>query len=232
MKPLFEIKSVDREFYERKLRDWLPDKIIDVHTHVYLSRHQAAHRRHMARVQTWPARVAKESPVEELLETYRLMFPGKTVIPLIFGSVLSRQDDLDDNNRYVGRCAATHHLPALIWSDPDWSGAELERRIKAGGFLGVKSYLSFAPQCLPEPEIRIFDYFPHHQLDVLNKHGWIVMLHIPRSGRLRDPVNLEQMLEIEKRYPDLKLIIAHVGRAYCPEDIGNAFKILAKTKRF
>jgi predicted TIM-barrel fold metal-dependent hydrolase len=57
------------------------------------------------------------------------------------------------------------------------------------------------------------------------------MLHIPRNGRLRDPKNLEQMLEIEKRYPNVKLIIAHVGRAYCNEDVGNAFEVLAETKK-
>ncbi|MFH1476739.1 MAG: amidohydrolase family protein [Verrucomicrobiota bacterium] len=229
--PLFEVKTVDREFYAKRLRDWLPDKIVDIHTHVWLARHQVAYRRHMLRVQTWPARVAKESPIEELLETYRLMFPSKKVTPLIFGSALSLDDDLNDGNKYVSDCAAVHHLPALIWSAPEWSGEDLERKIKDGGFLGAKCYLSFAPSYLSEAEIRIFDYFPHHQLEVLNKNGWVMMLHIPRNGRLRDPVNLAQMLEIEERYPDIKLIIAHVGRAYCPEDIGDAFKVLAKTKK-
>ena len=65
----------------------------------------------------------------------------------------------------------------------------------------------------------------------MDRHGWIVMLHIPRDGRLRDPVNLAQMLEIEQRYPRLQLIIAHVGRAYCDEDVGDAFEMLAGTRR-
>jgi GNAT superfamily N-acetyltransferase len=56
------------------------------------------------------------------------------------------------------------------------------------------------------------------------------MLHIPRNGRLKDPLNLAQLLEIEKSYPNIKLIVAHVGRAYCPEDVGDAFKVLAQTK--
>ncbi|MEI7436297.1 MAG: amidohydrolase family protein, partial [bacterium] len=34
----------------------------------------------------------------------------------------------------------------------------------------------------------------------------------------------------ERDYPNIKLIIAHVGRAYCNEDVGNAFEILAATK--
>ncbi len=38
------------------------------------------------------------------------------------------------------------------------------------------------------------------------------------------------MLEIERNYPKVKLIIAHVGRAYCPEDVGNAFEVLAETQ--
>lgn len=57
------------------------------------------------------------------------------------------------------------------------------------------------------------------------------MLHVPRDGRLRDPVNLAQMLRIEREYPDVKLIIAHLGRAYTDEDGGNAFDVPAGTRR-
>jgi uncharacterized protein len=58
-----------------------------------------------------------------------------------------------------------------------------------------------------------------------------VILHIPRDARLRDPVNLAQMLEIEARWPDARVVIAHVGRAYCPEDVGDAFTVLKRTER-
>jgi hypothetical protein len=39
------------------------------------------------------------------------------------------------------------------------------------------------------------------------------------------------MIEIERHYPGVNVIIAHVGRAYCPEDIGNAFEVLGDTRR-
>ena len=70
----------------------------------------------------------------------------------------------------------------------------------------------------------------HEQLELANKHGWIIMLHIPRDGRLKDPVNIAQLMEIEEKYPNVKLVVAHIGRAYSKQDIGNAFDILGKTK--
>jgi len=228
-KKLFDVTDVDRRFYDERLRAFLPEKIIDVHTHVWRAADRPRRRKAGGKA-NWPALVAKENPIEDLQETYRLMLPGKAVTPVIFSSV-GRGDDLDRVNGYIRSCAREHRLPALMFATPAWSGAELEKRIRAGGFLGVKVYLSWAPLHIPAGEVRIFDFLPHHQLEVLNKHGWIAMLHIPRDLRLRDPVNLAQMLEIERRYPKLRLIIAHVGRAYCEEDLGNAFEVLAQTRR-
>ena len=155
---------------------------------------------------------------------------GKRVIPMIFSN-LSTADDGDGANAYVSQCALQRGYPALIWSAPQWSAQEFENRILAGSFVGAKVYLTMADAWLPLREMRIFDYLPHHQLEVLNRRGWIVMLHIPRDGRLKDPVNLAQMLEIERLYPNVQVIIAHVGRAYCIEDVGDAFEVLAETRR-
>ena len=230
MKPLFEVKEVDREFYEKRLQHWLPDKIIDIHTHVWLKNfNKRKDPGAKSRTVSWPSMEADQNPVEHLAETYKLMFPGKSVTPLMFTSLVS-ENKLDEANDYVARASLENKFPALIFSHPRWDGNELLRRIRKGGFLGAKSYLSLAPPYLPAKEIRIFDFFPRHQLEVLNKHGMLMMLHIPRDGRLRDPVNLGQMLEIEERYRNIRLIVAHVGRAYCPEDIGDAFKVLAKTR--
>ena len=35
MSQLFEVKEVDRTFYRDKLQNFLPERIIDVHTHVW-----------------------------------------------------------------------------------------------------------------------------------------------------------------------------------------------------
>lgn len=229
MNALFEVKDVDKKFYEQKLKDFLPNKMIDIHAHVWLDSIRKPSSSVPVRAVTWPSLVAKDNSIEDLFETYRLMFPGKEVTPLLFSQV-SMDFDIAAGNEYVKSCAERHRLPSLMVAKPEQSAAELEEGIQRGGFLGCKVYLNFAAPYIPEKEIRIYDFLPHHQLEVLDRHGWMAMLHIPRDGRLKDPVNLAQMLEIERNYPSIKLIIAHVGRAYCPEDVGDAFDILAETR--
>ena len=228
MSRLFDVNDVDRRFYREKLQGFLPSRIIDVHTHVWLKDFRKAPP--TGRAVTWPLRVADQDPVEDLIQTYDLLFPGKTARPVMFSFVESHEDDFEGANAYVSRVAREHGSGALVFASPQWSAQRLEHEIQEGGFLGAKVYLTLSPADIPADQIRIFDFLPHQQLEVLNDHGWIVMLHIPRSGRLRDPVNLTDMLEIDRRYPKAKVIIAHVGRAYCPEDVGDAFALLTDTK--
>jgi uncharacterized protein len=229
MSRLFDVKDVDRRAYEEQVRDFLPDRIIDAHTHIWLDAHSSHNPKAHERTVSWPARVALDNSVEDLVESYRLLFPGRSVTPLLF-SLVEEGDDTDLLNGYVSACAEKYRFPALIFAQPSWSGAELERKIRAGKFIGAKVYLNLSPSYIPRKEIRIFDFLPPHQLELLHENRRVVMLHIPRDGRLRDPVNLAQMLEIESNWPGVRLVIAHVGRAYCDEDVGDAFEVLGSTK--
>lgn len=226
---LFEVKDVDRRYYAERLADFLPRKIIDIHTHIWLKEHRAEPPPG-ARGQTWPRRVAADNSIEDLLETYRLMLPEQEVTPVVFGWP-ERDANLEQTNAYASRAAQERNLAALLVTTPDWSASEVERRVKTGGFLGLKPYLNWAPLGIPSAEITIYDFLPHAHLEAADRNRWIVLLHIPRPDRLRDPVNLAQMLEIEERYPHLRLVIAHLGRAYCPEDVGDAFEVLRPSKR-
>jgi predicted TIM-barrel fold metal-dependent hydrolase len=231
-RPLIELTEHDRQVYAERLRDFLPEEIVDVHTHVWRASDfpPSAPAAGPSRTVSWPALVANENPLGDLLETYRVLLPGKRVTPLIFPMV-PEGGNLEVQNRYVADCARQAQLPALIFSDPAWSAAQLEERVASGGFLGAKSYLTLAPAHLSADDISIFDFFPPHQLEVHDRHGWIVMLHIPRAARLKDPLNLVELLRLERDYPNLTLIVAHVGRAYSDEDVGDAFEVLAGTER-
>jgi len=226
----FEIKNIDKCCYQEHLKDFLPENIIDIHTHVYKKEITGSTAVQDKRLVSWTSLVAEDNPIEDLLETYKRMFPGKKVTPCIFPWV-EPVDKIDELNEYTRASAMSRQLPVLLLAHPSCPGEELDRKLTEGGYNGIKVYLSFAPSYIPGDEVRIFDFLSHEHLAVLDKRGLMVMLHIPRSGRLKDPVNLAQILEIEQKYPNLKLVLAHVGRAYCLEDIGDAFEVLGKTER-
>ena len=228
---LLDVKPYDREVYQENLKDFLPDSFIDCHTHIWLDEQNHFGEDHAGRSCAWPSMVAKDNSVEDLSETNRLLFPDKKVISVLYGQPMITID-LKKNNAYVARCAERNHFPALYISHPDQSAESVERAVLGNPcFKGLKVYLQFAPSYIPSNEIRIYDFLPHEHLALADKHGWVVQLHIARPKRLADPVNYVQLLEIEQKYPNLQLIVAHLGRAYADEDVGDALDYLANTEK-
>ncbi|MDO4488520.1 MAG: amidohydrolase family protein [Eubacteriales bacterium] len=217
---LFQVTDYDKHIWETELKDWLPDNIIDVHTHVWLTELKDQPKKGKEHFTvSWPSMVAPDNSIEDLQETYELMFPGKKVKALMFTSGGASAA----NNNYVSESSKKSGFPALYYSHPSQTREQLFSKIVSGGFLGIKCYLSSAPKYIPDDEIRITDFFPPHQLELMNDLGGIVMCHIPRSTRLKDPMNYEQIAYIKETWPNIRFIVAHIGRAYSSGDIGNAF---------
>lgn len=224
---MFELnyKDYDRLVYEKELKSFLPDQIIDFHTHIGKSTFNMQGKSNGG--STWINLLSDEMTAENLMNGYKTLFPDKQVMPLVFGDCTHSIAQVND---YVQESSGIYGFPTLYRTSYDMAAEELEKNIKSGGFLGIKPYLTNCPPYLPPSELRIYDILPKEHLEAANRNGWIVMLHIPRSARLKDPVNLAQLIEIEKCFPDLKLIVAHIGRAYSKEDIGDAFRLLKQTK--
>lgn len=220
------VTDYDRKVWEEELSDFLPDKIIDCHVHLYKEEMQRWDSKDRKGCVMWPHIVAPDLQVEDMIQSYLQMFPGKKVGAVVMGMPSCK---LDEVNPYALSCAKQHGLPALYCTNWDSTKDEIRAALDAG-FCGIKPYLNNSPSYIPAGEVRIFDFLTHEHLELMNEVGGIVMLHIPRSLRLRDPINLAQMMEIEEKYPNAKIIIAHIGRAYAPEDIGNAFDVLKNTK--
>lgn len=222
--------DADAAFYERYLQGALPDAMVDAHSHVWYETDILPEGTYPARRSAaWAARIARTNPFSELMATYAAMFPGKAVTPVIFGNI-DTSTDVEANNAHVAADAHRHHVPALAVSRPQWDAATFEAQVSEGGFAGCKPYLNFARQDIPSDQIEIFDFMPRHQWEVVDRHGWVVMLHIARPGRLGDPVNLAQLEEIDREYPSARVIVTHVGRAYALEDVGAGMDVLARTE--
>jgi uncharacterized protein len=205
-------RPIDREVYSREIAAWLPERIVDVHVHVSLPEHSgpvSAERKML----DWAMEVGIFQSWDELATSNRTLFPGKRVSSLVFGGVY-REVDLDTNNAYVLRGARD---PAAMSSGlyvtaPGFPEGRVRDALESG-FLGIKPYPDLAPQ--GSLEVSIYDFLPEAHLSVLNEFGGILMLHLPRAGRLADPDNIREVNEIAERYPMVRIILPHIGRAFC-----------------
>ena len=205
------LERVDLPFYQRYLDGFLPERIIDVHTH---AGRMAQVDRAIAPPAFWADRICAAMPMESLATIHATIFPGKQVRAVSF-AFPRRNVLLDEANAYIGRMAREQGGWGLLVTKPSWSAEQVLERVQAGGHRGLKPYFYLVDH-VPQDKVTILDCLPHHHLRLANERGWVVMLHIPRPGRLADASNIAQIKQISVTYPNIKLIIAHIGRAYCP----------------
>ena len=124
---LFEVTAYDKKVWEEELKDFLPEKFIDCHTHVWLMKHDP-NKTLRSGTQNWPGLVAKENSIEDLLETNRLLFPDNKVVSVLYGDC-AVSIDRKAVNSYVAEKAIDNGFPALYLCHPNTDPEELERII-------------------------------------------------------------------------------------------------------
>ncbi len=226
------MNGFDRDFYHKYLRDGLPDEIYDSHAHIWTKDFVLKSAAQDAKTADWVHNFCADHALagDELPGLYTRLFEGKKVSSLVFGWV-ENNVDVPANNRYVGgQVKKNPVLRGLAVSKAAYSPDELLREVEGNGLIGLKPYPSFAPENIPPEDVRITDMITAQQLSLANEREWVVLLHIPRAKRLADRANIEDIMTIERNFPHIRLIVAHIGRAYCMEDIGEAFEVLKDTK--
>lgn len=204
--------TVSEKVYREELLPWLPPKIIDCHTHAGLAKHMGpvADDRYEA---IWALEVATEQSWEVLRSNYRTLFPEQEVRSLVFGWVY-KETYIEQNNDYVlqGILDPSNNAAGLLVTRPEFD-PEIIAKAMDRGFLGIKPYPDLAQR--GGSEVSIYEFLPREHLRLLNERCGILMLHLPRANRIGDPENIRELLEISENYPEVKIITAHIGRAFC-----------------
>lgn len=205
----------DREVYERELRDFLPARIFDAHVHLF-------DRTCLRPDYEFPPRsiFAKFGGVftlEQCDQWARTLLPEQEYHLNSFG-LPSYDSDLDASAAYSGRIADNRRSFAMALVSPRDSRAAVLRRVADNRLVGYKPYLDFV-EGKPKAEITLNDMLPVAQMEAADERGLAVTLHIPRPGRLMDPVNQADMVELCRRYPNVQVIFAHIGRAYYLQNV-------------
>ncbi|NOX53016.1 MAG: amidohydrolase family protein [Planctomycetes bacterium] len=218
--PLYHVwqyTDVDRQFWQEHLESWVPARIFDAHTHVNEPRYRVVEMTEEKRRQYWVNEVAEPIGAADADRCYQVVFPGRDFSCLAFGHP-TLEFDIEASNASLQIECERRGWYRLAVVRPQWSADRLARELDQPRVLGVKVYyalISHDPTTRDKHlEASIFDFLPHQQLELLNERRAWVTLHVPRAARLGHPDNIHEIRQIRERYPNIVLVIAHLGRSY------------------
>jgi glutamate-1-semialdehyde 2,1-aminomutase len=207
--------DADREFVEKQVEPYLPDRLFDAHAHLFSLNHYPDG--------NVPAHL-EGAPMNLGIDAYReyieWLHPNKrTKGGLFFG--LAFQGDRAGNNEYVAQevCkgqsegfAARGQMLIAPEMDPEFVRAEVRRQ----GFVGLKPYHLMAKTDGPTFLAPIEDYLAEEHVRIAHEEGLTITLHMVRDRALADPVNQATIRRYCTRYPNMRLILAHAARGFNP----------------
>ena len=211
--PYFQRTERDAEYYERFLQARLPAEIFDVHMHLNLPEHVSAVDEQRL-LSDWALECGYVLSCDDAYAVAAELFPGCEYRIAGFPWPI-READLRANNDYLAQMKRDGRLHPFMSLRPDWDTEEVEQTLLQGGFVGFKPYQDIVSG-VKGADIGIFDFLPERQWRIADKHGKAVMLHLPRKQRLADPDNIAELLKARERFPDTEIIVAHLGRSFCP----------------
>jgi len=214
---VWEYTDVDRAFWCEHLEEWVPKRIVDAHMHLADPSLRLRPMTEAKRRQVWVAEVSEPIDADSAERCHRTVFPGRDVTCVVMGHP-NLDYDIDAVNTYVRREAVARGWYALSVVRPQWSAKRVAAELDLEGVLGVKPYyalISASDDTRDKHlEASIFEFLPHHILEVLDERRAWVTLHVPKAERLGHPDNIREIREIRRRYPRVCLVIAHLGRSY------------------
>lgn len=206
--------------FREELDDFLPEKILDFHVHVYNEGVVPEGEEYCCAGHTLNA-----YPLEELARDLDELYPGRETSAVCFGMPHVGYDQRRNDAYLAESCDRRRFFPLRLFDPRSDTPEDLERDLGSGRFLGLKPYLDYVRK--PDRnQVEVREMLPDWAMDVVNAHGLMVMLHVPRKGRLADPLNQRQVAELCREFPRARIILAHVGRAYyykCVEGQLDAF---------
>jgi glutamate-1-semialdehyde 2,1-aminomutase len=211
-----EIKDIDRRIWEEELAQFVPHKIYDAHTHIYLSEHdltgQAANP--PASPDVHDGGITQQISAidrETLDQLYALLFPGREVHNVLFGWVFEYVD-FDAINQFVSEQAAQDPLSApFMLTPPSFSPQHLAEQVDTYGFVGLKPYLLWTNN---RWNANITDIIPEPLLEVANDKQLIITLHVSKRSAIADEENIKELIYLSGKYPKVRWILAHCARSF------------------
>ena len=230
-----EYNKKDLNIFNDEFKKFLPEKIFDFHIHLWKSSFFTKEISEDRRKQKpfLDPDISDNLTYEDMHNIAKKIFPGKHYQGLLFGLPI-KEINLGKSNKYISDVCKKNDCYGLYISNPQQK--EIPDVFFKDKFIGFKPYpdlvdfKSIKDFSKEDIDVSIFDFISKKVLEFSQRHKLILLIHIPRKERLSDKRNIEELQEISREYPDIKIVLAHAGRSYCYSDIKDNIKYLKKIK--
>jgi predicted TIM-barrel fold metal-dependent hydrolase len=220
--PVWEYDEIDEKVWKEELDPFLPGRIFDFHGHVRVRDHVPPKEKKGVNPSN-PSLGLEEFRHEVFAEVERRLWPGREVRALVFGPVDPAMD-YDAANAYAVEAARAHGWEALMVARIDESADSILGKCREQGFLGIKPYWRFVTH-KEQNDVTLEDMVTPAMREAADRGGLIITTHIPRAARLADPLNIEGLRRLCSDAPNARIVLAHFGRCYFPEAIGEGLSL-------
>lgn len=202
----WELRDYDREFFSRELESFVPKEIFDAHAHLY----RIGHWGRPTSLEHGPAVVS----LEEFRRQIDWIMPGRRVTGLFFG--VGFHEGFRASNEFVAaEVAQDPHSRGEMLVAPTMDPDEVRQEVRRLGMSGIKVYHTFITD-KPSWTADISEFLVEEHVRAAHQEGWTITLHMVRDRAMADPANQERIVEYCRRYPNIRLILAHAARGFNP----------------
>ncbi len=214
------------DYYQAEIAPVLPPAVLDFHTHTWSADHWKEKPWDTDREGGRYMVTNASYPPENLLADGRACFPDRVYEAVCFGYPTPAVD-WEKDTAYVADAARTHGgLWPLVLGGPalKLTRARYEQALDDGGFFGFKVFLNWYGD--DYGQMRVEDMLGPVERQLANERRLVVMLHVPRAGRMADPEIQAGVRWLSSECPQARIVLAHCGRCYMPAEMKAAIGCL------
>ncbi len=207
MEMTWELRDYDKEFFEKELDSFVPDRIFDAHAHLYERRH-------------WKNQVPLEAGPETadlkvFQEQIQWITPDRETRALFFGGGLYEDTYRASNEFLAAEAAQDPDSRGQLIVSPRMDPEEVRQESRRLGMVGLKVYHLFADRA-DTPQAEIEEFLVEEHVRVAHEENFTITLHMVKNRALADPGNQERIRYYCETYPNIRLILAHAARGFNP----------------
>src|SRR4051794_152978 len=210
----FEITDLDRRIWLEELDEFVPARVYDAHTHIYRWAHYGHPEKEETAYYVPFGRDYPEATWDMADACDAALFPGREVHRLAFPFPFASHADFEASNAFLAEQVRHDPLSAgLMLVHPDMAADQVEREVVRSGFVGFKPYPFYASSG-DAVNCRLTEFMPERLIEVADRRGLIIMMHLSKQDAIADPENLADLEDLTGRYPRVLWILAHCARSY------------------